>query len=84
MDGWTIGLIVGGALVVLLMVLTAMVVSAAARVGRQVHEVMVALEDVRSKTEALADLERIGDATVPDGAAGRAPEGEERGGPPGL
>ena len=80
MDGWTIGLIVGGVLIVLLLALTAVVVAAAARVGRQVNEVMVALEDVRSKTEALAELERLGEATVPDGAASRGPEGEEQGG----
>jgi urease gamma subunit len=79
-DGWTIALIVGGILLVLLLALTAMVVSAAARVGRQVNEVMVALEEVRSKTEVLAELERMGDATVPDGAAGSLPDGEEGGG----
>ena len=84
MDGWTIGLIVGGLLVVLLLALTAVVVSAAARVGRQVHEVLVALEDVRSKTEALAELERLGEATVPNGAATTSPEGEAPGGQAGL
>ncbi len=80
MDGWTIGLIVGGVVAVLLLVLTAIVASVAARVGRQVQEVLVALEDVRAMTEGLAELERMGDATVPDGAATRPPEEEGPGG----
>jgi hypothetical protein len=49
-----------------------------------VHEVLVALEDVRSKTEALAELERLGEATVPNGAATTSPEGEAPGGQAGL
>ncbi len=80
MDGWTIGLVIGGAVIVLLLVLMTVVVRAAARVATQVQEVLVALEDVRAKTDGLATLDRMGDATITDGAVTRPVPDEKAGG----
>ncbi len=79
MDGWTIGLLIGGAAIVLLLVLMVVVVRTASKVASRAEAVLVALEDVRAKTD-LSGLDAMGGATVTDGGARKEGPGDSAGG----
>ena len=79
MDGWTIVLVVGMALIVLLMALVAVISITARRLASRAEAVLVALEEVRAKTLALADLD--GGQPPPPNGGGRAGSGDLAGSP---
>ena len=79
MDGWTIGLLIGGAGIVLLLVLMLVVVKTASKVASRAEAVLVALEDVQAKTN-LSGLDGMRGATVTDGGASKAGPEDDAGG----
>ncbi len=68
MDGWTIGLVAGGALLLGLVVLFGVVVKAAATTARTAQAILMALEEVKASTAPLSDLRQFDpDGTVASG-----------------
>ncbi len=64
MDGWIIGLVVGGVLLLGLVVVLRVVVKAAATTAETAQAILVALEDLRSTTAPLAQLGRLDPETL--------------------
>lgn len=57
MSGWAVASVIGGLLGVLIIVLLAVIARAVRRTTENAGALMEALEDVRTKTAMLADLE---------------------------
>ena len=70
MDGWTIVLVVGMALIVLLMGLVAVISITAKRLASRTEAVLVALEELRTKTLGLAELQGVEPPSPADGRGG--------------
>ncbi len=82
MDGWTIGLLIGGVGIVLVLALMAVVMLVASKTARNAQAVLVALEDVRAKIEAASSLDQVAGAVPGDGAANRPAPGDRPEGEP--
>ncbi len=80
MDGWTIVLVVGMLLIALLMGLVALISVTARRLASRAEAVLEALEEVRSKTEAMAGLAG-GEQPPPPNGGGPAGSGGLAGSP---
>ncbi len=74
MDAWTIVLVIGMVLIVLLMGLVAVISITARRLTSRAEAVLVALEEVRTKTLGLAELD--GGEQPPPNGGGRAGSGD--------
>ncbi|MDP9070769.1 MAG: hypothetical protein M3N68_05700 [Actinomycetota bacterium] len=70
MDGWTIVLVIGGAMIVLLMALVAVITITARRIAVKAEAVLVALEEVRTKTLGLSELDADQGPPAPTEASG--------------
>lgn len=93
MDGWIIGLVAGGLVLVALMVLLGVVVKSAATTAQTAQAVLDALEEIKATTAPLADLRALdmevlepeqvvpdeGGAVPGDGAAERTHSGNGAG-----
>ena len=58
MDGWTIVLVIGGAMIVLLMALVAVITITARRLASKAEAVLVALEELRTNTLGMSELDQ--------------------------
>ena len=72
MDAWIIGLVAGAVLLLVLVVVLRVVVKAAATTAETAQAILVALEDVKSRTAPLSDLgqfdpETLGPSVSPNG-----------------
>ena len=76
MSGWAIALLVGAAVLVLLVGLLVVVLRAAARTAASTQAVVDALEELRTKTLVLDDLDALG-RTLSDTVTSATPDGRE-------
>jgi hypothetical protein len=77
MDGWLVALLAGMVVLVLLTVLLGIVVRAAARTVETSQAILVAREEVRARTEGLAELQALATRrTGPDTPAPGHPDGQ--------
>lgn len=84
MSAWAIATVAGGALAILILVLLVVVSRAAARTAANAQEILVALEEVRVRTAALAELDGVADAaaravSATNGTSGAVEERSEKG-----
>jgi hypothetical protein len=76
LDGWIIGLVVGGVLLLGLVVVLRVVVKAAATTAETAQAILVALEDVKSSTAPLTNLRQFDPEMLrPDVSAGTGTPG---------
>jgi type II secretory pathway component PulM len=77
MNGWIIGLVAGGVLLLVLVVLLGVVVKAAATTAKTAQAVLAAMEEVRANTAALAELGELDLEAL--GAVGNGAPADNRG-----
>jgi Sec-independent protein translocase protein TatA len=78
-DGWTIALAVGMVLIVVLVVLLVVVTVTASKLATKAQAVLVALDEVRTTTQALSELEEAARIDATNGPP-QAPSGDAPGG----
>jgi len=79
LDGWIIGLIAGGVLLLCLMVLVGVVIKAASTTAQTAQAILVALEDVKASTAPLSKLRPFDPETMGPEVRFRTAMEEQRG-----